>query len=443
MSSSTVTAAEPIRAPGDTNGPPPLALLVTSTAGVAARGLGGAEMVLLDVLSTMPKARSDRSTLIVAGEGELSRQARQAAPGLIVAPLPPPPALLALGDALGRGRGLRGKLALLQAAPAVAGYLIALRDLLDALRPAVVRSNDLKGHILASWAAPRDALVVWHLHDYVSDRNTTKTLLRLSASSRVKVVAVSRSVANDAALALQGRLPPDSVRAVWNRVDLQRFRPPADDDEARGDAAWLDAQAGLTPSTSSSFSRRLRVGLIATHARWKGHEVVLKAARQVEAIAPGSCRWFLVGGPIYAAEGSQHQTETLRAIAGELGLPPDLVGFTGHLDDPARAYRGLDLIVHASTRPEPFGRTLIEAAAAGRPVLTSALGGAAEVAAALGDGTRAVPAGDPDALAASVVELVSWSTYRLRELGRHARRRAADHFNLDQWREPGECPLDG
>ena len=51
-----------------------------------------------------------------------------------------------------------------------------------------------------------------------------------------------------------------------------------------------------------------------------------------------------------------------------LGLG-ERVGFAGYQPDPAAAIRGLDVVVHASTRPEPFGRVIVEGMACGKAVI--------------------------------------------------------------------------
>ncbi len=71
------------------------------------------------------------------------------------------------------------------------------------------------------------------------------------------------------------------------------------------------------------------------------------------------------------------------------------------LGDPA-----LDVVVHASTRPEPFGRVIVEGMACGRAVVAVRDGGSAEL---FEDGVEAlgVPPDDPDALAAAIDRLVA------------------------------------
>ena len=94
----------------------------------------------------------------------------------------------------------------------------------------------------------------------------------------------------------------------------------------------------------------------------------------------------------------------MRDLAGRQGLE-GRVGFLGFQEDPAEAFRALDVVVHASTRPEPFGLTIVEAMACAKPVVAAAAGGAAEL---FQDGRDALghPPGDADALAAAVGRLV-------------------------------------
>src|SRR4029079_14701839 len=81
---------------------------------------------------------------------------------------------------------------------------------------------------------------------------------------------------------------------------------------------------------------------------------------------------------LYDPVGSQRPLGERRAMAASLGLQ-DRVGFTGVVAQPAAAMRALDVIVHASTEPEPFGLVIAEGLACGKPVIVSAAGAAAEL----------------------------------------------------------------
>jgi glycosyltransferase involved in cell wall biosynthesis len=163
---------------------------------------------------------------------------------------------------------------------------------------------------------------------------------------------------------LWGPTPPTFT--VYNSVDLDRFSP-------QGSTIDLDALAGLPPPDSSV----LRVGLVATFARWKGHEVFLEAMSLLA--GRHRVRGYVIGGPTYTTASSETTLVQLKRVAAARGLTGS-IGFTGRIDDIPSALRALDIVVHASVEPEPFGLVIAEAMACGRAVIVSRSGGAAEIA---------------------------------------------------------------
>jgi glycosyltransferase involved in cell wall biosynthesis len=281
-------------------------------------------------------------------------------------------------------------------------------------RPDVVHTNGLKMHVLAAWTRPRGAALLWHIHDYVSRRPLAARLLRQRAGACDAIVANSKSVAADAAHAI-GAGP--ALHAVWNAVDLSRFSP-------SGPVADLDALAGLPPAPDGV----VRVGLVATFARWKGHHTFLEALARV----PGSLpvRGYIIGGPLYETAGSQVSLYELRADVAARGLT-SRVGFTGFIADAAQAMRALDVVVHASTDPEPFGLVIAEGMACGRPVVVSRAGGAAEITTPGVDALAYLP-GDAGQLAECLVSLVANAGLRRRlgDAGRATAERVFDRRRL-------------
>ena len=103
---------------------------------------------------------------------------------------------------------------------------------------------------------------------------------------------------------------------------------------------------------------------------------------------------------------------------------PDLAGhvvLTGARRDVAACMDAMDVVVHASNR-EPFGRVLLEAMAASRPVIAPREGGPLEIVAD-GETGVLVPPRDPDALAAAIVSLLEDPTRARRDGARRARAR--------------------
>jgi glycosyltransferase involved in cell wall biosynthesis len=373
---------------------------------------GGAENAILDLIRAVREAEpSWRLSLVVPEDGNVLDRA--SALGVTPTVLPLPPALAAFG-AYGLQNGRNGggvpRLGSITACHAGAAYVLALRRTLRRLAPDVVHTNGVKAHLFASLARPREAALVWHLHEYLGRRDLTRRALRLAARRCAAVIANSRSVAADARAACRGL--PD-IHPVHNAVDLERFSP-------AGPRLDLDARSGLEPAPEGL----VRVGLVGTLARWKGHELFLQALARLPAYA--AVRGYVVGDGVYRTRGSQHSLEELRATAAALGLS-GRVGFTGYVEDVPSALRALDVVVHASTEPEPFGLAIAEAMACGRPAVVSRLGGAAEFTEPDRDVLEFRP-GDPAALAQAVLALAVDPVRRAR-LGRAARSSAELRLN--------------
>jgi glycosyltransferase involved in cell wall biosynthesis len=337
---------------------------------------------------------------------------RAAALGVTVTVLPFPTRLARMGETgtngsvFGRARVLAS---LCMAAPETNAYAVRLRRVVSEFGPDVVHTNGLKMHLLGTRCAGAAALI-WHLHDYVSSRPTTSRLLNQSAGRCRLAIANSVSVARDAQSIFGNTL---QIRVLYNGVDLDRFSPD-------GSQIDLDRLCRLPAAEAGT----IRVGLIGSFARWKGHSVFLTALSLLQ--PRGRIRGYVIGGSIYETDRSQYSLAVLRDLAQRLGIA-SMVGFTGYIDRPESALRALDIVVHASTEPEPFGLVIAEAMACGRPVIVSATGGAAEIV-HVGVDALAHPAGDAAALASRILELAGNSRLRGR-LGRAGRTTAERRFD--------------
>jgi glycosyltransferase involved in cell wall biosynthesis len=224
-------------------------------------------------------------------------------------------------------------------------------------------------------------------------------------------IANSHAVASDFA-----RLAPGAdVRTVYNLVDTAYFCPGEPEPE------WLARCANLEPPAVGTTT----FGLVATYARWKGHELFIQAAGLLRAAHPDvPLRFYVVGGPIYKTLGSQVQASELLQHARAARIDA-CFGLAPFQDDIARVYRSLDVVVHASTQPEPFGRTIIEGMGCERAVLVARAGGAAELFQE-GENALGYEPGNAAALA-RVMALVLDPGTRAR-LGRSARHHVVSDF---------------
>lgn len=375
--------------------------------------MGGSEVSLLELVRGLRRlAPRVDSVVVVPREGPLAARVVEAGGSLRV--LPMPAALASFGEWSMRGPSAiaRRSGALLNAVGALGPYRRALNALLEEINPDVIHTNGFKLHVIASRAARPGLPIVWHVHEYLSHRPLSRRLLRHHASRPSAVVANSRSVADDARAVLGAGAP---ISTVHNAVDLQEFAPD-------GEVADLDALSGLPRAAPGT----IRIGLIATFARWKGHELFLRAIQQLGSHA--ALRAYVVGGPVYDTAGSQYTVEELRALAVTLGIG-ERVGFTGFIERPATVMRALDIIVHASTEPEPFGLVIAEGLACGRAVVVSAAGGAAELVEDDVDAMTFRP-GDAGALAVVLARCARDAALRAR-LGAAGRQSAIERFHPD------------
>jgi glycosyltransferase involved in cell wall biosynthesis len=368
--------------------------------------LGGAETSLRELLASVRAAQPDWELWLLLGEdGPLAGITRDLGVRVLVQPFPP--ALARVGDA---GR-LSTLWSLSKGAASAPSYARGLARALRQIQPDIIHTNGFKMHLLGAWTRPRGTPLVWHIHDYVTSRRLMRRLLSLFRKACTLAIVNSKSVAKD----VESVLPGLRVVPIYNAIDVERFSPD-------GSQLDLDGMTGLGPPASGT----VRAGLIATFARWKGHKVFLEALARLSPDTP--VRGYIIGGPIYQTDGSQWSALELQEEADRLGLTGK-VGFTGFVEDIPAAMRSLDIIVHASTQPEPFGMVIIEGMACAKAVIASRAGGAAEL---FVDGVDALahPPGDPVALAQQIKRLASDQQVRQR-LGIAARKVAIERFQRE------------
>lgn len=377
--------------------------------------IGGAEVALLDMLASLREVQPQCELhLIASDDGLLPVKAKALGVSTII--LPFSSSLARLGDASSGGPAgksvgrleLLGKL--LQASVGIAAYTVKLRRALRQLNPDVIHTNGFKMHLLGAIARPRGIPLVWHIHDYVCARPLMTRLMKLLRNRCAIALANSNSVAADIRQACGENL---RVQTVYNAVDTTIFSPSGADLD-------LDGLSGLTSVNSSV----IKVGMLATFARWKGHETFLRALSLLPSDLP--LRGYIIGDALYQTDGSQYSLAELKATAQKLGLM-NRVGFTGFIAEPDAAMRSLDIVVHASTQPEPFGLVIAEAMACGRALVASDAGGAAEL---IDVGVNALghQPGNAEELARRIAELASKPELRTR-LGAAGRATAEQRFD--------------
>lgn len=287
--------------------------------------------------------------------------------------------------------------------------LSELREELAALlaveRPDLVHANSLSMSRLAGPVVRRLGLPgLGHLRDIVGlsrqaveDLNAWDRLLAVSEATRQFHIA-------------QG-LDADRCHVAYNGVDLETFCP-------RPPSGWLHRELGLPADA-------LLVGTVGQLVLRKGHDVLAVAAAQLAPAWPQVHYVFVGECPSQKAESQAHYQALRAAFDHE-----PLAGrghFLGPRADVPRLLNEFALLVHPA-RQEPLGRVLLESAAAGVPVIATAVGGTAEIFPEASRSACLIPPDDPAALVTALERLLADAALR-QQLGRQARVRAEAAFS--------------
>jgi glycosyltransferase involved in cell wall biosynthesis len=215
-----------------------------------------------------------------------------------------------------------------------------------------------------------------------------------------RVIAASRFIAE--LIVARHRVYPTRIRVIPRGVDPAVFDP----DGVSGDRVSRLARAWRLPGDAAVV---LLPGRLTS---WKGQGVLIEAVARV---TRRDVCCVLVGSD----QGRRRYAARLVRQAQELGIA-DRLRVVGECDDMPAALMLADVVVHASTQPEAFGRVVIEAQAMGRPVIASDLGAPVEMVEQGVTGWR-VKAGDADALAAAIETVLALPSEARVELGARAR----------------------
>jgi glycosyltransferase involved in cell wall biosynthesis len=277
----------------------------------------------------------------------------------------------------------------------------------------VIFANSQKSMVvsaLASTIARRP--LIWHLRDLLTTDHFSKWHCRLTAS--VANLCATRVIANSHATARafrsSGGTAPVSV--VWNGIDPAPFES-VDPHSIDG----LRRQLGIGDAPL--------VGLFSRIAAWKGQHVLLEALADLPKVQA-----LIAGDTLFP--GDEPYKNELHQLAKRYDLESRL-HFVGFRDDVPSLMHLVDVVVHTSIAPEPFGRVIVEGMLAGKPVIASRAGGAVEIITPPDTGLL-VPPGDAPALASALQGLLR-NPLRAKRMGRHAKQHALQHFSVSRMQQ--------
>ena len=360
---------------------------------------GGAELALKRLVLSMDQTHW--VPVLIFGENGPAVEALRHR-GVETYVLPMPPVLCSTR----RAALSEGGLASIRRWTALIRYASQMASFLKERAVDLVHTNSMKAHILGGLAARFLRIpVLWHVRDSIEDasfpRAAVFALRFLARHIPSRVICVSNAVART----LRGKNgDPLNARVVYDGLEAPAFERPAE------------------PGDSQC---RWRIGIPGRLSPWKGQHIFLEAAADLRAKGY-PIEFEIVGGALFGEEEYARGLERQVQLLGLGGC----VTFSGFVTDVLDRIRTWDVCVHASTLADPCPNVVLEAMAAGVPVVASDGGGVPE----LLDGGRVgeiYPMGDSVRLSEAIERLLL-DRERRSALSVEGRAHALKHFRAER-----------
>lgn len=366
--------------------------------------LSGAELFLAGMLE---HARHIRPAVVLFQDGPLRERFETAGVSVQVVPLPE-----AVGDVAAQRAG--GHAVQLGSLAGLSGFLRDLRRTVRHLGAQVVYTNSAKAHIVGVPLGRSLRLpTVMHVHNgIVSTAYGRANRLLLHGASGLATHTIVNS---------------ENTRAS--------LRPRVAD---RSTLVYCPTVVHDDVETRRPGPRPLELALVGRLAPWKGQDLAVRAlAELLDRRGSGAARLHVYGDALFPRDVT-YRTQ-VQQLAQRLRVD-HAVTWHGHVNDVPAAMSRHDVVVHASTTPEPMGQVVLEAMASGTPVVAAASGGPLEL---VDDGLTGLlyPMGDAGALAMAVLRLADEPELRYRLATRAAL--AVRRYSYDEVVPSWELLLEG
>lgn len=309
--------------------------------------LGGAERSLIDLAEKTKLEGRYRPIVVLPGPGPLEDKLK--ALGITSHHI----ALPAIYENISRSNILSFASFAIGGWPAYVQYINKVKTFLAENQPHAVHSTGIKNHVLCCLLSKSTNHHYYlHLRDYIHP--AIAAFLKLFANTKtIHWMAASKSITKN----LNWPIPIfyDGLHAS------QFFKHPTSDLK----------QSLMIPSHAKL------VGHAAALTPWKGQMVFIEAAAEILKTRK-DVHFAIIGSPIYKTNADKSYLDDLRAKVKSLNISSN-VHFIPFIEESRKIYDGLDLFVHSSLTPEPFGRVILEALFCETPVVAARAGGALEI----------------------------------------------------------------
>ncbi|MBC8140557.1 MAG: glycosyltransferase family 4 protein [Armatimonadetes bacterium] len=278
------------------------------------------------------------------------------------------------------------------AGPQIMQYAAKIAALARQENADLLHCNSLKSDIYGAIAGKMcKKPVIWHVRDFIDPTYLPQTTV-VAFRSAAKVLPTH--ILTNSQATLECLFPTESGREKATVAHNGLAERDLLFDEPAERTTWAGQDA-------------VRIGLVGRLAHWKGQHVLVEAVKLLKADRRAGrlpddlppVRFLIAGGALFGEEDYEAQVKAQ-------GEPvAHCIEWLGAVKDIPALLAKLDIMVHTSVTPEPFGQVVIEGMAAGLPVIATRGGGVPEI---ITEGKTGMltPMGDAAALAVAVRSLL-------------------------------------
>lgn len=281
-----------------------------------------------------------------------------------------------------------------------ATFMLRLHGIIAAGRPDLVHVHSRRGADiwggLASWSRSVPALITRRV-----DNPENPLVARLKYRLYGRIITISDAIRQ---VLLSEGVPAEKITCVPSAIDHRRYATPCDRN-------WFLREFGLQPTDRT-------IGMIAQFIPRKGHRFLIEAALGIIERCPNARFLFFGQGPLQP---------DARKMCDRYRIGDKMI-FAGFRTDLERILPCLDLLVHPA-RMEGLGVSLLQAAAAGVPIVASRVGGIPEIVQDNVNGYL-IDVGDRRAIMRRVIELLA-DPEKVEHLGSAGRMIVRSRFSID------------
>ncbi|MES2003069.1 MAG: glycosyltransferase family 4 protein [Bacteroidota bacterium] len=300
--------------------------------------------------------------------------------------------------------------------PGMVNRFITIRKAIAALKKLVREKNtqliysNTTAVLAGAFAAKATGIRhVWHIHEIIEQPKWLFYLLgNMVNRYSTRVIVVSEAVKKS-----WGRyVSAEKMARVYNGIEYAPYQQPS---------SKLREELGLDEQT-------IVIGMIGRVHHWKGQEYFVEIASQL-AKQYKSVHFVMIGDVF---PGYEYLYKSLAKQKKEAGIE-SLVTDLGYRTDVATLLQGFDIFVLPSTLPDPFPTVILEAMAAGKPVVATRHGGAMEMIDESVTGFL-MPVNDAEKASMIIGKLVNDKALRL-QMGQAGRQKVLSQYSLEAFEQ--------